>query len=210
MQKLLAGIHQFQSEVFATKRKLFQTLEAGQRPLALFITCCDSRVDPNLITQTEPGELFIVRNVGNIVPPYESELGGEAAAIEYAIRVLQVSDVIVCGHSQCGAMGGLLRPEGLEGLPRVSEWLQFAGATKQIIDENYGHLTDPNHRLTVTVEENVLVQLEHLHTHPAIEEALTEWGLGVHGWVYKFESGQVFVYDVETQQFSLPAGTGES
>ena len=209
MQKLLAGIHQFQSEVFATKRKLFRDLAAGQKPLALFITCSDSRVDPNLITQTDPGELFIVRNVGNIVPPYQAELGGEAAAVEYAIRVLKVSDVIVCGHSQCGAMGGLLQPESVKDLPSVSEWLEFASSTRRIIDKNYSHLTDFADRLTATVEENVLVQLEHLHTHPCVDQAIREQGLGVHGWVYKFETGEVFTYDVEAQQFlSLTARDG--
>jgi carbonic anhydrase len=206
MQKLLSGIHQFQSEVFATKRKLFQSLASGQQPLALFITCSDSRVDPNLITQTDPGELFIMRNAGNIVPPFESGVGGEAATIEYAINVLKVSDLIVCGHSQCGAMGGLIQPELVKDLPSVSEWLKYAGDTKRIIDANYTHLTDLAARLTATVEENVLVQIEHLHTHPCVIKAVRESRLGVHAWVYKFETGQVFDYDASTQQF-LPLST---
>lgn len=201
MQKLLSGIHQFQSEVFATKRKLFQALVSGQQPLALFITCSDSRIDPSLITQTEPGELFIIRNAGNIVPPYDSGVGGEAASIEYAVKVLKVSDVVVCGHSQCGAMGGLLQPELVKDLPTVSEWLKYASDTKRIIDQNYTHITELPARLTATVEENVLVQIEHLYTYPCVEQALREGSLDVHAWVYKFETGQVFGYDAATQQF---------
>ena len=201
MQKLLSGIHQFQSKVFATKRKLFQSLASGQQPLALFITCSDSRVDPSLITQTDPGELFIIRNAGNIVPPFDSGVGGEAAAIEYAISVLKVSDIIVCGHSQCGAMGGLLQPEMVKDLPAVSEWLKYAGDTKRIIEKSYGHITEMPARLTATVEENVLVQIEHLHTYPCVEQALREEKLDVHAWVYKFETGQVFGYDAATEQF---------
>ncbi len=206
MQKLLSGIHQFQREVFSTKQKLFQSLASGQQPLALFITCSDSRVDPSLITQTDPGELFIIRNAGNIVPPHDSGVGGEAATIEYAISVLKVSDLIVCGHSQCGAMGGLLQPEMVKDLPAVSEWLRHASVTKEIIDKNYTHLTDLPARLTATVEENVLVQIEHLYTYPCVEQAVRERGLDVHAWVYKFETGQVFGFDASTQQF-LPLST---
>jgi carbonic anhydrase len=208
MQKLLSGIHQFQRDVFASKQQLFQSLASGQQPLALFITCSDSRVDPNLITQTDPGELFVIRNAGNIVPPHNAGVGGEAATIEYAVDVLQVSDVIVCGHSQCGAMGGLLQPELVKDLPSVSEWLKFASETRRIIDENYAHLSELPARLTATVEENVLVQIEHLYTYPCVQQAIRERGLDVHAWVYKFETGQVFDYDATVQQF-LPLSTDQ-
>jgi len=201
MQKLLSGIHHFQREVFAAKRQLFQSLASGQQPLALLITCSDSRIDPNLITQTEPGELFVIRNAGNIVPPYKAGVGGEAATIEYAVNVLKVSDVIICGHSQCGAMGGLLQPESVKDLPSVSQWLKFASDTKRIIDENYAHILESPARLTATVEENVLVQLEHLQTHPSVDRAVRENRLGVHGWVYKFETGEIFAYDVDAHEF---------
>ena len=116
MQKLVEGIHQFQKEVFSSKQPLFEGLADGQHPLALFITCSDSRINPNLLTQTEPGELFILRNAGNIVPPYGAVEGGEAATIEYAVSVLGVKDIIICGHSHCGAMGGLLDQPLLEKL----------------------------------------------------------------------------------------------
>ena len=201
MQKLVAGIHQFQREIFGGQRDLFQRLVNGQKPLALFITCSDSRLDPNMLTQTRPGELFIMRNAGNIVPPYGVFHGGEAATIEYAVAVLKVRDIILCGHSHCGAMNGLLHPEQVQELPAVRSWLERAEATGRIIKENYQHITDPAAMLTATVEENVLVQLENLRTHPAVAAALGRNELSLHGWVYKFETGQVFTYDPTQGQF---------
>lgn len=201
MQKLIEGIHEFQQSVFDSQKRLFERLAKGQQPLALFITCSDSRIDPSLLTQTEPGELFIMRNAGNIVPPYGSVAGGEAATIEYAVAVLKVKDIIICGHSQCGAMGGLLHPEQLDDLNAVKAWLLHAEATGRIIKENYGHITEDQARLTATVEENVLVQLENLRTHPSVAAAVSRGDLKLHGWTYKFETGQVFAYDVQSGQF---------
>lgn len=201
MQKLVEGIHQFQGDIFSTKQRLFERLARGQSPLALFITCSDSRIDPSLLMQTEPGELFIMRNAGNIVPPYGSVAGGEAATIEYAVAVLKVKDVIICGHSLCGAMDGLLHAENLEGLSAVKAWLLHAESTHRIIKENYCHITDDNARLTATVEENVLVQLENLRTHPSVAAATARGDLKLHGWTYKFETGQVFGYDPQQGQF---------
>lgn len=201
MQKLVQGIHNFQKEIFPRKQELFEQLREGQQPLALFITCSDSRIDPSLLTQTEPGELFILRNAGNIVPPYGAVQGGEAATIEYAVAVLGVKDIIICGHSQCGAMGGLLAPDQLGNLPAVRSWLSHAESTHRIIEENYTHITDPEAKLTATVEENVLVQVEHLRTHPTVAAALARRSLNVHAWVYKFETGQVFAFDPEISQY---------
>ena len=127
MQKLVQGIHHFQRNIFSSQRELFERLAVGQNPDALFITCSDSRINPNLITQTEPGELFIVRNAGNIVPPYGASEGGEAAAIEFAVVGLGVKDIIICGHSQCGAMKGLLDPKSLDGLPADDGMAQACG-----------------------------------------------------------------------------------
>lgn len=201
MQKLLEGIHQFQSEIFSNQSDLFERLSKGQHPLALFITCSDSRIDPAMLTQTKPGELFILRNAGNIVPPYGASSGGEAATIEYAISVLKIKDIIICGHSLCGAMGGLLQPQSVEKLPAVKSWLGHAESTARIMEENYHHLTDPQHRLTATVEENVLVQLENLRTHPSVRAAQGRKELNLSGWVYKFETGQVFAYNPLKGQF---------
>ena len=202
MQKLVQGIHHFQQHIFRDQEQLFQDLAKGQSPQALFITCSDSRINPTLLTQTEPGELFILRTAGNIIPPYGAVCGGEAATIEYAIAVLKVRDIIVCGHSHCGAMAGLLNPQSVEGLTAVQALLRHAESTQRIVRENYQHVTDAEARLKVTVEENVLVQLENLRTHPSAAAALSRGDLKLHGWFYKFETGEVFAYNPAEQQFA--------
>jgi carbonic anhydrase len=201
MQKLVEGIHRFQSEAFSQDQKLFETLAEGQHPLALFITCSDSRIDPNRLTDTKPGELFIQRTAGNIVPPYGSVFAGEAATIEYAVMALKIRDIIICGHSHCGAMGGLLDPASIEDMPAVKAYLEHAESTRRIVTENYAHLADPDKRLTLTVEENVLVQLESLRTHPSVAAAVGRGDLKLHGWVYKFETGDVFGFNPEKNAF---------
>jgi carbonic anhydrase len=203
VQKLVEGIHKFQQSIFVVERSKFNRLVEGQEPVALFITCSDSRINPNLLTQTEPGDLFILRNAGNIVPSHGTVAGGEAATIEYAVSVLGVKDIVVCGHSHCGAVKGLLRPESLHDLPAVRDWLGHAASTARIIKENYTHITDPDALLTAAVEENVLVQLEHVRTHPSVAAALARGSLKLHGWVYKFETGQVFAYSPQSGQFNL-------
>ncbi len=201
IQKLIDGIHKFQQTIFDTEKHLFERLAQGQQPPALFITCSDSRIDPSLLTQTKPGELFILRNAGNIVPPFSAVSGGEAATIEYAVAGLKVKDIIICGHSLCGAMDGLLYPAHLDGLSAVTNWLTYAQATGRIIEENYGHVTDKASRLTATVEENVLVQIENLRTHPSVAAATSRGDLKLHGWTYELETGQVFSYDPKEGQF---------
>ena len=187
MQKLVDGVHAFQAQYFARHRDLFQKLaERGQRPEALFITCSDSRVVPNLITSTEPGDLFLVRNVGNIVP-HISLPGGTAAAIEYAVEVLGITDVIVCGHTPCGAIQALLDPASMDKLPFVKRWLAQNERVRDIVTERYAHLDDAG-RLTAAVEENVLVSLENLRAFPFVAERLAKGTLTMSGWVYKIES----------------------
>lgn len=200
MQKLIQGLHHFQDNIFSSQRDLFERLAQGQSPEALFITCSDSRINPNLITQTQPGDLFILRNAGNIIPPFGAANGGEGATIEYAVAALGVKDIIVCGHSHCGAMGGLLKPEALLELPAVQNWLSHAEATRRIVKANYQHLSGGD-LLTAAIEENVLVQLENLRTHPAVAAAIARGALNLHGWVYKIETGEVFAYDPEQEQF---------
>lgn len=201
MQKLVSGVHTFQRDIFQKKEELFAQLSKGQNPETLFITCSDSRVVPSIVTNSEPGDLFELQNAGNIIPAFGAGGIGEAATIEYAVSALKVKDVVICGHSQCGAMTGLLHPEKIEGLPAVKGWLQHAETTRRIILENYKHITDPAARLTATVEENVLVQLEHLRTHPAVAVAIARKQLRLHGWVYKIETGEVFAFDPESEQF---------
>lgn len=181
-------------------KELFQRLAKGQSPDALFITCADSRISPNLITQTNPGELFIMRNAGNIVPPFGAANGGEGATIEFAVAGLGVKDIIVCGHTLCGAVSGLLMPEQLNGLPALSAWLSHAEATRRIIKENYSNL-DEEQLLNVATQENVLVQLENLRTHPSVAARLSRGELNLHGWTYKIETGEVFAYSADVGQF---------
>ena len=200
MQKLIQGIHQFQEENFRPLKGLFEQLSKGQNPETLFITCSDSRIDPNMLTRSQPGDLFILRNAGNIVPPHGAANGGEAATIEFAVAALGVKDIIICGHSHCGAMHGLLKPEMVAPLPAVSSWLSHAETTRRIVRDNYGHL-DGDRLVTATVEENVLVQLENLRTLPAVASRLVRGDLHLHGWVYKIETGEVFAYDFANGQF---------
>ena len=200
MEKLVRGIHQFQNEYFRPHRELFAQLAHGQHPEAMLITCSDSRVSPTTLTQAMPGDIFVLRNAGNIVPAYGASQGGEAPTIEYAIRVLGVKDIIVCGHAHCGAMKGLLHPPDASELPAVRSWLRHAEATRAIVKEKYSHLDD-HAKLEITIKENVLVQLENLRTHPAVAAKLSRGELHIHGWVYNFETGQVFNYDLKQGQF---------
>ena len=170
MQKLIQGIHHFHSNIFRSQRDLFERLADGQRPEALFITCSDSRINPNLITQTDPGDLFILRNAGNIVPPHGAANGGEQATIEFAIVGLGIRDVIVCGHSHCGAMKGLLQPDSVQQMPALGTWLSHAEATRRIMRDKYRHLHD-SALLTATVQENVLVQWETFGRIPPLQLA---------------------------------------
>jgi carbonic anhydrase len=204
VQQLVAGVHHFKRQVFRQQRELFQRLSEGQSPETLFVTCSDSRIDPNLITHTDPGDLFVIRNAGNIIPAYGAASGGEIASIEFAVTGLAVSDIVICGHSHCGAMKGLLHPEYLAEMPAVSEWLRQAEATRRIVKSKYGHLPGAA-QLDVAIEENVLVQIENLQTHPAVAVALAEGKLKLHAWVYDIASGEVFAYDEEAEQY-VPLG----
>jgi carbonic anhydrase len=179
---------------------LFERLAEGQKPDALFITCSDSRINPNLITQSEPGELFIIRNAGNLVPPYGAANGGEGATIEFAVVGLGIEHIIVCGHSHCGAMKGLLHPESLTEMPLVAAWLGHAEATRRIAQQKYADRS-AEALLNVTTQENVLVQLENLRTYPAVAAGVAGGQLKLHAWVYKIETGQVFAFDPEQGQF---------
>jgi carbonic anhydrase len=206
VQKLVRGTHAFRANYFATNRRLFEQLATnGQRPETLFITCSDSRIVPNLITGAAPGELFIIRNVGNIVPSVErGRMGGVAAAIEYAVRVLDVENLIVCGHTGCGAMEAIIHPERAAHLKYVSHWLAEAQAILPILADRYPDL-EGEARLVAAVEENVLVQLENVRTFDFVAERLERGTLKMNGWVYKIATGEVFDYDPLAEQFVLLA-----
>jgi carbonic anhydrase len=198
VNKLLGGVSRFREQVYPRNRDLFEELALGQRPEALFITCADSRIDPCLLTQTRPGELFICRVIGNIVPPYPSVAGGVSATIEYAVGVLRVPEVVVCGHTDCGVMRGALNPEALAGHPSVARWLRFAGV------EDRDAQPTPEFLLSLT-ERNVVAQLKNLRSHPAVAARLEQGDLTLHGWVYHIGPGLVTAYDEASGQFSAPA-----
>lgn len=208
MEKIIRGVHAFQDTYFSAHRDYFKKLIDAQLPRALFITCSDSRVVPNLITQTEPGELFILRNAGNIIPPYNSSNSGEGATIEYAVTALGVKHLIICGHTHCGAMGGLLHPEKLSGMPTVASWLKFAETTRCIINSNYADLDD-NNRLLAAIKENVLVQMENLRTHPAIAVRLSRGDLNLYAWVYQIETGTIYAYDTNENRYVPLTGSSK-
>ena len=203
MNRLIQGLIKFREETFPRKSELFTRLSKGQNPRVLFITCSDSRIDPTLLTNSEPGDLFIIRNAGNLVPPYGSQFGGITATIEYGVAVLNVSDIVVCGHSDCGAMKALAEPKELERLPAIKHWLIHAESTRKVVEENYTHL-NANDQFSSTIKENVLVQLDHLRTHPTIASRLRRGALNLHGWVYCLHSGEVWVHDQEQKEFIAP------
>ena len=196
MLKLVNGLKKFADSVYPNKKELFSNLAQGQTPHTLFITCSDSRIDPNLITQTEPGELFVLRNAGNIVPTFGSSKGGEEAAIEFAIKGLKVENIIVCGHSKCGAMAALSQGGGLDSLPSVESWLKYAIPTKEAV-ESRSKKADLNHY----IEENIMAQIRNLKTHPSVREALKAKKLSLFGWVYNFEIGQIVIYKKKEERF---------
>jgi carbonic anhydrase len=198
--RLVHGVGNFQKAVFGTKESLFKKLGDGQSPGVLFITCSDSRINPNLLTQTDPGELFILRNAGNIVPAYGGPPNGEAATIEYAIVQLKVRDVVVCGHSKCGAVSGILNPAALAGMPAVGAWLEHAAGIREEVAAVAAALP-PEARLNMAIERNVLRQVEHLRTHPPVEKALAAGRIRIHSWVYHFESGSVVAHDAAAAKF---------
>lgn len=204
MQKLIEGIRQFQSSYVPSHKALMTELSKGQHPRVLFIGCSDSRVSPEIITQSDIGDLFIIRNAGNIIPPYEATNGGEGATIEYAIEALDIKQVIICGHSQCGAMKGLLQIGELEDkMPLVYEWLRHTEATRKLVMDNYSHL-EKKEMLNALVAENVLTQIDNLRTYPVIRSKLYQGNLSIHGWIYKIETGEVLAYDSENHAFVPP------
>ena len=195
MISLLKGLSQFSKEAYPQREALYQKLSDGQSPHTLFVTCSDSRIDPNLLTQTEPGELFVMRNAGNLVPVYGTSTGGEDAVIEYAVKALGVSNIVVCGHSKCGAMIAL--KDGLDPnqFPAVSSWLNHGKSTKdQVLAKEKSDLAD-------YIDENTLVQIDNLKTHPSVKRALEAGKLTLSAWVYEFEKGKVHLYSKDQTRF---------
>ncbi len=204
IKRIIAGLNEFHDNYFPTHRELFEQLSLGQNPEVLFITCSDSRIDPCLITQSQPGEIFVMRNVGNIIPAYGTLNNGEGAGIEYAVQGLGIKDIIICGHSHCGAMKGLLQIGTLaQQMPLVYDWLsRYAEATRRLVMDNYKDCSTDK-LLKVTIEQNVLTQIENLETYPVIRSRLHSGKLTLHAWIYEIESGEVSAYDAAIGQFKV-------
>lgn len=200
--ELLDGVRTFEEDVYPQKKELFESLAYDQTPATLFITCADSRISPSLITQTEPGELFLIRNVGNIVPAYGNMVGSVASAIEYAVAALKVKNIIVCGHSNCGAMSALVNlataPEKLKSVPTVRRWLHNAEAAYAAVGDLRAEDMGPKD-VRCLAEANVRLQIAHLKTHPIVAGALARGELNVQGWYYDIKQGRIFILDEQTK-----------
>ena len=195
MKEVVQGVIRFQQEQQPAKQALFDELAGAQSPETLLVTCADSRIDPGLITQTSPGDLFVCRNAGNIVPPLPEYSGDIAASVEFGVAALGVKHIIVMGHTDCGAMKGAMNREAVASLPKVYEGLGYAREAAKAASEN-----DDNPLLAVT-EANVLLQLQHLLTHPAVATGIEAGELDLHGWVYHIGTGMVTSHDAATNQF---------
>lgn len=208
MQRLLEGYARFRREIFPQHRDRFRLLADRQQPDVLFITCADSRVVPDLILQTEPGDMFLCRAVGNIVPPHGSMPGGISSTIEYAVEVLHVRHIIVCGHSDCGAIKAVLPPDPADArdhrklpqLPLTAKWLGYIEPAWKYLPP--GTPSDDHRALhTALIHANVIAQLENLKTHPEVARSLAQDALQIHGWFYDILSGSVEAYDQHERRF---------
>lgn len=199
MQDIIDGFLKFQRNAFPERAGLFKDLANQQSPLALFISCSDSRLVPELVTQREPGDLFVIRNAGNIVPSYGPEPGGVSASVEYAVAALKVSDIVICGHSDCGAMTAIATCKCLDHMPAVASWLRYADSGR-VVNEARQHV-DQQAKVASMVRENVIAQLANLQTHPSVRLALEEKRVTLHGWVYDIESGCIQAFNSRTGQF---------
>jgi len=202
LEELKAGIRKFRTDVYPKNKDTYvKAASEPQRPHALIVTCADSRIDPELITQSQPGDIFVTRNVGNLVPAYGEMLGGVSAVIEYAVSALKVQHVVICGHSDCGAMKGLLNPGGLEKLPTVKSWLTNAQAALSVANSLASKDDNPSDLLRQLTEENVLLQLQHLRTHPSVAGAMAREELTISGWVYDIGKGEVRISENGGREF---------
>ncbi|GAO39194.1 putative carbonic anhydrase [Sphingomonas changbaiensis NBRC 104936] len=201
MNELIGRVLDFRRDVFPIRSDLYERLATdGQSPKALMISCADSRVVPEEILRAQPGEVFVCRNAGNIVPPFAQALGGVTSTVEYAVVALGVRDIIVCGHSDCGAMKALINPELLADMPNVAAWLRHSLAARQVLDGGYADLS-PQEKHRAAALENVVVQLTHLRTHPSVAAGIARGELTLHGWYFDIHAGEVLALDGDTGHF---------
>jgi len=201
VNELIGRVFSFEKTVFPNSSDLFGKLaNEGQSPKALMISCADSRIVPEQIMQAEPGELFVCRNAGNMIPPFATMNGGVSSTVEYAVVALGVRDIIVCGHSDCGAMKALSDPTGLEAMPNVAAWLRHGSAAEHVVSTCQPAL-GASERVRAISLENVLTQINHLRTHPSVAAAMARGEMALHGWFVDIHAGQILGLDGETGQF---------
>jgi len=208
LEQLKDGVRRFQAEVYPQQAEMFALAASEkQAPHTLFITCADSRVDPNLITSSGTGEVFVTRNIGNMVPAYGEMLGGVSAVVEFAVGSLGVRHIVICGHTHCGAMQALLAPETVAGMPTVNSWLKNAHAALVVAESLEAKSGNKRELLEVLTEQNVLLQMQHLKTHPSVAGAMALGELSISGWIYNIGTGDVSVVEDGKQTFA-PVGEG--
>ena len=202
LEQLKAGIRRFQTGVYPEQAEFYRKAASEpQEPHTLIVACADSRIDPETITQSKPGELFVLRNIGNLIPAYGEMMGGVSAVVEYAVSLLKVKHVVVCGHADCGAMKGLLQPESVSSMPAVENWLKNAAAAMGVA-EALGEEHEARGILMRRVtEQNVLLQIQHLRTHPSVAAAMAREELTISGWVYEIGTGEVRIWEDGAKEF---------
>ena len=197
LQRLEEGVRRFQTEVFPEQADMFaQAASEKQSPHTLFITCADSRIDPIAITSSSTGEIFVARNIGNMVPAYGEMLGGVSAVIEFAVSSLGVRHIVICGHSHCGAMHALLDPASISTMPTVEAWLHNAHAALRVAESLHDKsdtAVSEQQLIEIITEQNVLLQMQHLKTHPSVAGAIAKGNLAISGWIYSIGTGEVRV-----------------
>jgi len=208
LAKIVHGVAKFQREVYPGQRQLFEQVKYGQQPIAMFFTCADSRVDPAMLMQSRPGEIFIERTPGNIAPKYSDHVGGVTASVEYAVLALHVPLIIVCGHSDCGVVKALLEPERAAEMPALQSWMRHALASRERLLREHRDISTEE-KLRLLTEYNVLTQLENLQTHPAVAAALSRGELALQGWVYDIAAGSISAADADSGRFELLDGAPE-
>jgi carbonic anhydrase len=204
LEKLKDGVRRFRANVYPEREQMYaRAATETQRPHTLFIACADARVDPNEITQSNPGEVFVLRNIGNMVPAYGEMMGGNSAVIEFAVNALKVNHIVICGHTDCGAMKALLQPDSVKNMPTVTSWLSNAHAALTVAQTLHKKTEWKRELLRVLTEQNVLLQLQHLKTHPSVAGAMAMGELTVSGWVYDIGKGQVSIAE-DGQRVFIP------
>ncbi|MEO6816762.1 MAG: carbonic anhydrase [Edaphobacter sp.] len=203
LEQLKSGIRRFQATVYPEQAEMYRkAVSAQQEPHTLFIACADSRIDPEMITQSKPGDLFVLRNIGNLIPAYGEMMGGVSAVVEYAVSLLKVKHIVVCGHADCGAMKGLLAPDSVTSMPAVKNWLKNAATAMSVAEALGAENEAPAALMKRVTEQNVLLQIQHLRTHPSVAAAMARGELTVSAWVYEIGTGEVRISHNGSNEFA--------